>query len=223
MVNFGKLVAERRWPMEAIQTRVATTAGEGENGPPSASDTEMGPALRPTPLSPACGPRRTLNAWRLSRGSPGGRSRYVARRSRRCRFRRGTDEIRRSRPNRPAVPRPVFRPGSSTGSAMRGIASPSEPAGKSGLPTLRPRGLNGLEVANIPKEVPRFHPSTARHLAVASKSVPKSLLLSGCYPVHPKSQSPLTMSGGCARTASRASDGSPSYPLSTLFPVDKGG
>jgi len=25
----------------------------------------MGPALRPTPLSPACGPRRALDAWRL--------------------------------------------------------------------------------------------------------------------------------------------------------------
>ena len=33
-------------------------------------DTEMGPALRPTPLSPACGPRRALDAWRLSRGQP---------------------------------------------------------------------------------------------------------------------------------------------------------
>jgi len=47
----------------------------------------------------------------------------------------------------PAVPRPVFQPGSSTGSAMRGIASPSEPAGKSGLPTAHLRGFNGLEVA----------------------------------------------------------------------------
>ena len=28
--------------------------------------------MRPTPLSPACGPRRALNAWRLSRGSPEG-------------------------------------------------------------------------------------------------------------------------------------------------------
>jgi hypothetical protein len=30
---------------------------------------------------------------------------------------------------------------------MRGIASPSEPAGKSGLPTAHLRGFNGLEVA----------------------------------------------------------------------------
>ena len=72
--------------------------------------------------------------------------RYVARRSRRCRFRRGTEEIRRPLPNHPAVPRPVFQPCPSTGSAMRGIASPSGPAGKSGLPTLRLRGFNGLEV-----------------------------------------------------------------------------
>jgi hypothetical protein len=33
----------------------------------------MGPALRPTPLSPACGPRRTLNAWRLRVAAPKGR------------------------------------------------------------------------------------------------------------------------------------------------------
>jgi hypothetical protein len=78
-------------------------------------------------------------------------ARYVARRSHRCRFRRRTDEARKFRPCRPAVPRPVFRPGSSTGSAMRGIASPSEPAGKSGLPTAHLRGFNGLQVATAPK------------------------------------------------------------------------
>jgi hypothetical protein len=39
----------------------------------STPDTEMGPALRPTPLSPACGPRRTLNAWRLRVAAPKGR------------------------------------------------------------------------------------------------------------------------------------------------------
>ena len=149
--------------------------------------------------------------------------RYVARRSRRCRFRRGTDEIRGSRPNHPAVPRPVFQPGPSTGSAMRGITSPSGPAGKSGLPTAHLRGFNGLRVANIPKDVPGFHPSTARHLAVASNAVPKSLLLSGCYPIHPKSQSPLSMSGECAGAASRATANGASYPLSAIMPVDKGG
>jgi hypothetical protein len=106
-------------------------------------------------------------------------ARSVARRSHRCRFRRWTDEARRFLPCRPAVPRPVFRPGSSTGSAMRGIASPSEPAGKSGLPTAHLRGFNGLQVATAPKGDHGFHSSTARHLAVASKAVPKSLRLSG--------------------------------------------
>ena len=71
---------------------------------------------------------------------------YVARRSRRCRFRRGTDEVRRLRPNHPAVPRPVDRPCSSS-PAMRGTAEISKPAGKPGLPTARLRGFNGLEVA----------------------------------------------------------------------------
>jgi hypothetical protein len=149
--------------------------------------------------------------------------RYVARRSRRCRFRRGTDEVRKLRPDHPVVPRPVSRPSPSTGSAMRGIASPSGPAGKSGLPTAHLRGFNGLEVAIVPKDDPGFQPSTARHLAVASKAVPKSLLLSGCYPLHPKSQSPLSMSGECAWRPSRTSGECPSYPLSTLLPVDKGG
>jgi len=48
---------------------------------------EMGPALRPTPLSPACGSRGTLDAWRVDAARESGVS--VARRSRRCRFRRG--------------------------------------------------------------------------------------------------------------------------------------
>jgi len=149
--------------------------------------------------------------------------RYVARRSRRCRFRQRVNEVRRPRPDHPAVPRPVFQPGSSTGLAMRGTTSPSEPAGKSGLPTAHLRGLNGLKVANFPKDVPAFHSSTARHLAVASSAVPKSLLLSGFYPVHPKSQSPLSMSGECAVLPSRAMANGPNYPLSAIMPVDKGG
>lgn len=107
----------------------------------------MGPALLPTPLSPACGSRRTLDARRLSRAARGP-PRYVARRSRRCRFRRGPGVVRRPLRSRPAVPRPVFRPGFS-GSAMRGTAVPSKPAGKSGLPTARLRGFNGLKVASV--------------------------------------------------------------------------
>ena len=80
----------------------------------------------------------------------------VARRSHRCRFHRWTDEARRFLPCRPAVPRPVFQPGSSTGSVMRGTTSPSEPAGKSGLPTAHLRGLNGLDVAIVPKDDPQL-------------------------------------------------------------------
>ena len=49
----------------------------------------MGPALLPTPLSPAVGSRR--NAYRLTFRAlaPKGLRRSIARRSRRCRFRRG--------------------------------------------------------------------------------------------------------------------------------------
>jgi hypothetical protein len=103
------------------------------------------------------------------------------------------------------------------------MASPSEPAGKPGLPTARLQGFDGLEIANIPKDVLAFQSSTPRHLAVASKAVPKSLLLSGCYPVHPKSQSPLSMVGECASFPSRAMEGGRVYPLSAIMPVDNGG
>ena len=107
--------------------------------------TEMGPALLPTPLSPACGFRRTLYAWRFTAAPRGGG--YVARRSRRCRFRRGPGMIRRPFPRRPAVPRPILLARPLMVRTMRGIAVLSKPAGKSGLPTARLRGFNGLEVA----------------------------------------------------------------------------
>jgi hypothetical protein len=73
------------------------------------------------------------------------------------------------------------------------------------------------------RRCPGFHPSTVRHFAVASREVPKSLLFSGCYPVHPKSQSPLSMSGECAARPSRARANRPTYPLSAILPVDKSG
>ena len=105
----------------------------------------MGPALLPTPLSPACGFRRTLYAWRFTAAPRGGG--YVARRSRRCRFRRGPGMIRRPFPRRTAVPRPILLARPLMVRTMRGIAVLSKPAGKSGLPTARLRGFNGLEVA----------------------------------------------------------------------------
>ena len=101
--------------------------------------------MLPTPLSPACGFRRTLYAWRFTAAPRGGG--YVARRSRRCRFRRGPGMIRRPFPRRPAVPRPILLARPLMVRTMRGIAVLSKPAGKSGLPTARLRGFNGLEVA----------------------------------------------------------------------------
>ena len=87
------------------------------------------------------------NALRLAfRCSPKGGG-YVARRSRRCRFRRGPSMIRRPFPCRPAVPRPILLARPLMVRTMRGIAVLSKPAGKSGLPTARLRGFNGLEVA----------------------------------------------------------------------------
>jgi hypothetical protein len=164
--------------------------------------------------------RLTPGVFRVT--GPEGQSRYVARRSRRCRFRRGTDEVRRPRPNHPAVPRPVFQPGSSTGSANAGHRL-SIGTGRQVRPAdCAPSRFQRPGSCSIRRRL-GFHSSTARHLAVASSAVPKSLLLSGFYPVHPKSQSPLSMSGRCASDPSRASGARPSYPLSTLLPVDKGG
>lgn len=93
---------------------------------------EMGPALRPTPLSPACGSRRghltpdafdAASDWSRRTGATCGVS--VVRRSRRRRFRRGPGLIARTCPCRPAVPRPVVSVRASSRSALsEDVASP---------------------------------------------------------------------------------------------------
>ena len=100
---------------------------------------------------------------------------YVARRSRRCRFRRGTDEVRKPPPNLPAVPRPVNRPCSSS-QAMRGTAQPSKPAGKPGPPTAHPRSFNGSEVARVRRHLwlPFLHPAASRRRVEGSSKIPSS-------------------------------------------------
>ncbi len=122
------------------------------------------------------GPEGHLTPGVFRVAGPERQPRYVARRSRRCRFRRGTDEIRGSRPNHPAVPRPVFQPGPSTGSAMRGITSPSGPAGKPGLPTAHLRGFNGLEVATSRKMpwLSSLHPAASRRRVECGSKISSS-------------------------------------------------
>ena len=111
---------------------------------------EMGPALRLTPLSPACGPHRSgkLDAWRFNavfvplrracRNRP-----IIARRSRRRRFRR--DWVRSEDPS-------LSPGGSETGRSTRASISLASPVGSTrpkpeperpACATLRLRGLIG--------------------------------------------------------------------------------
>ena len=100
---------------------------------------------------------------------------YVARRSRRCRFRRGTDDIRRCLPNHPAVPRPVDRP-CSTSRAMRGTALLSKPAGKPGLPTAHLRSFNGSKVTSVrrPFWLSFLHPAASRRRVKGGSKISSS-------------------------------------------------
>lgn len=222
MVNRQSRVAElpvTRGPPP--RSRVAADSELGAQGNKRAPDTEMGPALRPTPLSPACGPRRTLNAWRLSRGSPEGSLAM----SPGARAGAGSVGGRMRSED-------LFQTsgGSATGLSARlinwfGNAGHrfSIRAGRQARPADRaPSRFQRSESCGVRRRF-GFHSSTARHLTVASSAVPKSLRLSGCYPVHLKSQSPLSMVGECASRPSRATANRPTYPLSRRLPVDNGG
>ena len=125
----------------------------------------MGPALRLTPLSPACGPRRVLDAWRsrrrfmkLSRAHRSSIS--IARRSRRCRFRRGLSVG----PKTSAVPPGGSEIGLSTWASSslphcpEAVLGPRPRSESPTLPTLRPRGFSGLEFGlseDAPGSIPR--------------------------------------------------------------------
>jgi hypothetical protein len=86
---------------------------------------EMGPTLRSTPLSPARGPRRVLDArrfqCRIRQALASMKVGFViARRSRRCRFRRGPGLARRSFPTARRFRDRCRRPGSQTALALPG-------------------------------------------------------------------------------------------------------
>ena len=181
----------------------------------------MGPTLRSTPLSPACGPRRALDAWRLDAGSDRllrateGRL-LIARRSRRRRFRRGPGSIARTCPYRPAVPRPFRRPGLQAVSAKPEFCEFLGPGRQSGLPTLRPCGFIGLGFGWLQDEPLSFsasHSSTARHLAVASLRFRNPFSVAGLSAFVSVGPIPVSMIGRCAVQPIRASAGPSSYPL----------
>ena len=183
---------------------------------------EMGPTLRSTPLSPACGPRRALDAWRLDAGSDRplrateGRL-LIARRSRRRRFRRGPGSIARTCPYRPAVPRPFRRPG------LQAVFAGTEVLRIPRLrPAIRPSDFapsryqrSGIWLAPGRTFVlSSSHSSTERHLAVVSLRFQNPFSVAGLSAFVSEGPIPVSMIGRCARQPIRASAGPSSYPLS---------
>ena len=209
----------RRAPSVSASRRHLPASGE------EAPQREMGPTLRSTPLSPACGLRRSgeLDAWRLDAGSDRplrateGRL-LIARRSRRRRFRRGPGSIARTCPYRPAVPRPSRRPGSQAALTLPGgSVKSSTPGRQSGLPTLRPLSFNGLGFGWLQDEPLSFsasHSSTERHLAVVSLRFQNPFSVAGLSAFVSEGPIPVSMIGRCALQPIRASAGPSSYPLS---------
>jgi hypothetical protein len=184
----------------------------------------MGPTLRSTPLSPACGPRGALDAWRLDAGSDRplrateGRL-LIARRSRRRRFRRGLGTIARTCPYRPAVPRPyvVDLDLERLSFCPKALRNPRLKPANTAFPTLRPRGFNGLGfgwLQDEPLSCSASHPSTARHLAVASLRFQNPFFVAGLSAFVSEGPIPVSMIGRCAVWPIRASAGPSSYPLS---------
>ena len=146
----------------------------------------MGPTLRSTPLSPACGPRRALDAWRPDAGSDKLlRALRVgfgfARRSRRRRFRRGPGSIARTSPYLPAVPRPCRRPGPQAAFTLPGgLVKSSAPGRQSGLSDFAPLWLQRSGIWLAPgRTFELFRVSSLHHAASRRRveAVPKSLLV----------------------------------------------
>jgi hypothetical protein len=128
-------------------------------------------------------------------GRPRNRS-YVARRSRRHRFRLAlANPFRRTSSSLPGetATEPslgAFRFRDCETEVSPSLPLPAERSGRYGcapIPILRLRSASILRLSRV-----ACFPDRAAFTA-ASKVVPKSLLFSGCYPVHPKSQSPLSM------------------------------
>jgi hypothetical protein len=128
-------------------------------------------------------------------GRPRNRS-YVARRSRRHRFRLAlANPFRRTSSPLPGetATEPslgAFRFRDCETEVSPSLPLPAERSDRYGcapIPILRLRSASILRLSRV-----ACFPDRAAFTA-ASKVVPKSLLFSGCYPVHPKSQSPLSM------------------------------
>src|SRR5690606_10998426 len=150
----------------------------------SRAEREMGPTLRLTPLSPACGLRRALYAWRLDAGS----DRPLRTTEGRLRYRpalapvpgpSGAEQATRTCPYRPAAPRLVSSAWASNGARLpEGAANASAPGRQ-----FRPVRLCALAASTVWDLVcPRTNLWTFRftslHRAASRRrveAVPKSL------------------------------------------------
>ena len=121
---------------------------------------------------------------------------------------------------RPAVPRPhvvdLYLKRLSFGpKALRNPRfKPANPA----FPILRPRGINGLGFGlhqDEPLSCSASHPSTTRHLAVASIRFQNPFFLAGLSAFVSEGPIPVSMFGRCAVQPIRATAGPPIYPHST--------
>ena len=184
---------------------------------------EMGPALRPTPLSPACGPRRALDAWRLQY-CPGWAAIHRPALAPVPVPSGALGMIRGPVPNPPGGSETGLSTWASSSSriARRRCENLSARPESPTLPTLRPRGFIGLKLGEARGPI-HFHPSTARLLAVASIRFQNPLFLAGLSAFVSEGPIPVSMSGRCAARAIRARSRACTYPLPAAMPVDKGG
>ena len=181
----------------------------------------MGPTLRSTPLSPACGPRRALDAWRLDAGSDRllraaeGRL-LIARRSRRRRFRRGPGSIARTCPLPSGGSETVSSTWASSSLRKTGVLRIPRPR-----PAIRPSDFAPFRfqrsgIWSAPGRtfvLSSSHPSTERHLAVVSLRFQNPFFVAGLSAFVSEGPIPVSMIGRCASQPIRASAGPSSYPL----------
>jgi hypothetical protein len=168
---------------------------------------EMGPALRPTPLSPAVGSRGERLSPDVSKAACRPKPiacDVVTRRSRRCRFHQGPVPVRRPSPTARRFRDHHVDPVLQTDPALpEGVAFSSALDRQSGLPTLRPRGFNAFEIGIVRRRSCSLG-STTRHLAIASIRFQNPFSVAGLSAFASEGPIPVSMSGRCAVRPIRA-------------------
>ena len=188
----------------------------------------MGPALRPTPLSPACG----LPKERLTPGvsMPPGCScepRTAASPSPGARAGAGSDRglgsIRRSLPP-PGGSETDLSAWASNGPALpEGFAVPRRQTGKSGLSDFAPSRDQRFEIWKSSEDFFLVSSLLRAAFAVASKRFQNPFFLAGLSAFVSEGPIPVSMIGRCAVRPIRATADRPTYPLLLVLPVDKAG